>query len=170
MADAEPTIRYTTRAGKPVVEVGGSWTVFSLRGIRQKAGKALQAAGAGEPHRIVDANAVDRLDTAGALEILHLVGGGPDTEVETKDNAHADLFGVVAKNMCVARPEVHVNWFAHWLEEIGRNAVNLYHQGVNLAAFFGEILVVLSMPASSRGASGSTPWCARCTKSGSGRW
>ena len=35
------------RSGKPVVEVGGSWTVFSVRGIRQKAEKALQAAGAG---------------------------------------------------------------------------------------------------------------------------
>ncbi|MBV8187112.1 MAG: ABC transporter permease, partial [Alphaproteobacteria bacterium] len=44
--------------------------------------------------------------------------------------------------MCVARPEQRVNWFAHWLEEIGRNAVNLYGQGVSLAAFFGEILVV----------------------------
>ena len=45
MAEAEPTIRYTARAGKPVVEVGGAWTVFSLRGIRQKAARALQAAG-----------------------------------------------------------------------------------------------------------------------------
>ena len=142
MADAEPTIRYTTRAGKPVVEVGGTWTVFSLRGIRQKAARALQAAPGASGHRVIDANGIERLDTAGALEILHLVGGGPDTEVETKDKAHADLFGVVAKNICLARPEVHVNWFAHWLEEIGRNTVNLYHQGVNLAAFFGEILVV----------------------------
>ena len=142
MAEAEPTIRYTMRGGKPVVEVGGSWTVFSLHGIRQKAGKALQAAGGGEQHRIVDANGVERLDTAGALEILRLVGGGPDAEVETKDKAHADLFEVVAKNICVARPEVHVNWFAHWLEEVGRNVVEIYHQLVNLCAFFGEILVV----------------------------
>jgi phospholipid/cholesterol/gamma-HCH transport system permease protein len=143
MADAEPTIHYTMRAGKPVVEVGGSWTVFSLRGIRQKAAKALHAAGAAGQQRMVDANAVERLDTAGALEILQLAGGGPDTEVETKDKAHGELFGVVARNMCVARPERHVNWFAHWLEEIGRNTVNLYRQGVNLAAFFGEIMVVV---------------------------
>ena len=47
MADPEPTIRYTERAGKPVVEVGGTWTVFSVRGIRKKAEKALQAAGNG---------------------------------------------------------------------------------------------------------------------------
>ena len=44
--------------------------------------------------------------------------------------------------MCEAPPEQHVNWFAHWLEEVGRNTVNLYHQGVNLCEFFGEILFV----------------------------
>jgi phospholipid/cholesterol/gamma-HCH transport system permease protein len=142
MAEAEPTIRYTTQAGKPVVEVGGAWTVFSLRGIRKKAGKALQAAGAAGARRVVDATHVERLDTAGALEILQLAGGGPDAEVKTSEKAHADLFDVVQKNMCVAPPERHVNWLAHWLEEIGHNTVNLYRQGVNLSAFFGEVLVV----------------------------
>src|SRR5437870_358572 len=105
MADAEPTIRYTTRAGKAVVEVGGSWTVFSLRGIRRTAARALQSAGTAAARGAIDANAVERLDTAGALEILQLVGAGPDTVVETSDKAHADLFGLVAKNMCTARPE-----------------------------------------------------------------
>jgi phospholipid/cholesterol/gamma-HCH transport system permease protein len=142
MAEAEPTIRYTTQAGKPVVEVGGAWTVFSLRGIRKKAGRALQAAGAAGARRVVDATHVERLDTAGALEILQLAGGGPDAEVKTSEKAHADLFDVVQKNMCVAPPERHVNWLAHWLEEIGHNTVNLYRQGVNLSAFFGEVLVV----------------------------
>src|SRR6266545_2014847 len=101
MADAQPTIRYTQRAGKPVIEVAGTWTVFSLRGIRRMAEKALQAAGAG----------------------------------------NADLFKVVQDNMCEAPPERHPSWLAHWLEEIGRNTIHLYEQGVNLASFFGEILV-----------------------------
>src|SRR5437762_734046 len=144
MADAEPTIRYTVDAGKPVVEVGGTWTVFSLRGIRRKAEKALQSAGTAKAARVVDASGVKRLDTAGALEILELAGGGPDSEIKTADKAHADLFEVVKKNMCEAPPEQHVNWLAHWLEEVGRNTVNLYHQGVNLAAFFGEIGVLLT--------------------------
>ena len=142
MADAEPTIHYTTRAGKPVVEVGGAWTVFSLRGIRQKAEKALQSAGTGKAQRLVDASGVERLDTAGALEILELAGGGPGAEIKTAEKAHAELFEVVQKNMCEAMPEQHVNWFAHWLEEVGRNTVNLYHQGINLCEFFGEILFV----------------------------
>ena len=105
MADAEPTIRYTVSAGKPVVEVGGTWTVFSLRGIRRKAEKALQAAGTAKAARLVDASAVERLDTAGALEILELAGGGADSEIKTADKAHADLFEVVKKNMCEAPPE-----------------------------------------------------------------
>ena len=93
--------------------------------------------------RIVDAKRRRARSTPpGALEILQLAGGGPDAEVETGDKAHADLFEVVQKNMCEAPPERHVNWFAHWLEEIGRNTVDLYKQIVNLCAFFGEILVV----------------------------
>ena len=40
------------------------------------------------------------------------------------------------------RPSSTSNWFAHWLEEVGRNTVDLYQQGINLCAFFGEILVV----------------------------
>jgi phospholipid/cholesterol/gamma-HCH transport system permease protein len=142
MADAEPTIRYTVRAGKPVVEVGGAWTVFSLRGIRQKAEKALQAAGTAKAARVVDASAVERLDTAGALEVLQLAGGGPDSEIKTADKAHADLFEVVRKNMCEAPPERQVDWLGHWLEEIGRSTIDVYHQVINLCAFFGEILVV----------------------------
>jgi phospholipid/cholesterol/gamma-HCH transport system permease protein len=140
MADAQPTIRYTQRAGKPVIEVAGTWTVFSLRGIRRTAEKALQAAGAGKANRIVDAKKVERLDTAGALEIL-LLAGGPDAQIETAEKAHADLFKVVQDNMCEAPAERHPSWIAHWLEEIGRNTVHLYEQGVNLASFFGEILV-----------------------------
>ena len=140
MADAQPTIRYTQSAGKPVIEVAGTWTVFSLRGIRRTAEKALQAAGAGKANRIVDAKKVERLDTAGALEIL-LLAGGPDAHIETAEKAHADLFKVVQDNMCEAPAERHPSWIAHWLEEIGRNTVHLYEQGVNLASFFGEILV-----------------------------
>ena len=142
MSDAEPTIRYTIHAGKPVVEIGGNWTVFSLRGVRQKAARALEAAGTTRTARAVDASEVSRLDTAGALEILLLSGGGPDTEVKTREKGHADLFEVVQKNMGESMPERHMDWLSHWLEEVGRNAVDLYRQALSLLAFFGEILVV----------------------------
>ncbi len=142
MAEAEPTIRYTERAGKPVVEVGGTWTVFSVRGIRKKAEKALQAAGAGaKGQRTVDATGLERVDTAGALEILELAGG--EAEVETKNDEQAALFKIVRENMCEAHPAHHVNGLVHWLDEIGRSSVDFYKQVINLCAFFGEILVVV---------------------------
>src|SRR5207248_10529884 len=119
----EPTAGGREDAGKPVVEVGGTWTEFSLRGIRRKAENALQSAGTAKAARVVDASGVKRLDTAGALEILELAGGGPDSEIKTADKAHADLFEVVKKDMCEAPPEQHVNWLAHWLEAVGRNTV-----------------------------------------------
>ena len=142
MPDAEPTIRYTIHAGKPVVEIGGNWTVLSLRGVRQKAARALEAAGTARAARVVDASGIGRLDTAGALAILLLAGGGPDTEVKTREKGHADLFEVVQKNMGESMPERHMDWLSHWLEEVGRNAVDLYRQALSLLAFFGEILVV----------------------------
>ena len=144
MAQAEPTIRYTERAGKPVVEVGGTWTVFSVRGIRKKAEKALQSAGAGAKGQpAVDATALERVDTAGALEILEIAGCGPESEVETRNQAQADLFKVVRENMCDAHPDRRVNWLAQWLEEIGRGTIDFYKQILNLCAFFGEILIVV---------------------------
>ena len=73
MAAVEPTIRYTMRAGKPVVEVAGTWTVFSLRGIRRTAEKALQAAGAGKAAaRIVDHGPDPHLDAGVAARRHHI--------------------------------------------------------------------------------------------------
>ena len=144
MAEAEPTIRYMERAGKPVVQVGGTWTVFSIRGIRKKAESALAAAGTrSKGRRAVDATGLERVDTAGALEILEIAGGGPDAEVETRNEAQAALFKVVRENMCQAHPDRKVNWLAHWLEEIGHGTIDFYKQVLSLCAFFGEILVVV---------------------------
>ncbi|WP_422012754.1 MlaE family ABC transporter permease [Reyranella sp.] len=143
MAEAEPTIRYTERAGKPVMEVGGTWTVFSVRGIRKKAESALAGAGLRSKDRpAIDATGVGRVDTAGALEILEISGCGPDAEVQTRNEAQAALFKVVRENMCQAPPDRRVNWLAHWLDEIGHGTIDFYKQVLNLCAFFGEILVV----------------------------
>ncbi len=140
MADAEPTIRYTQRAGKPVVEVAGTWTVFSLQDIHRKAQAALRASGAARAASLIDARQVQRLDTAGALEILKLCGD-KGAQVETDNKSQADLFRVVQANMVVAPPPRREEWVAQWLEEVGRNAVHFYEQVINLCSFFGEILV-----------------------------
>lgn len=141
MADAAPTLRYAERAGTPVLEVGGSWTVFSIRSL-----KRAQPRGAPVRRAVqaVDASKVERLDTAGVLEILHLAGAGAETPVTTHEKAHADLFRVVQANISAASPERHVNWIAHWLDEVGHSLVDLYGQLVAFCAFFGEILVILA--------------------------
>lgn len=144
MAEAEPTLRYVERGGSSVLEVGGNWTVFSMVGLRTAIGKARRSADGGSRAAAnrIDATQVQRLDTAGALEILQLAGGRPDTEVQTAEQQHAELFRVVRANMCVPPKPKHVDWLTHWLEELGRDLVGLGNQTVALCAFIGEIIVV----------------------------
>lgn len=143
MAEPHPTIRYVERGGTSVLEVGGSWTVFSLRGFTQRLDKARRAGhgGARQQAGVVDATHLKRLDTAGALEILQLAGG-PEAEVQTAEPVHADLFKVVKDNMCVPAKPRHVDFLTHWLEELGRDLIGLGKQIANLCAFVGEIIVV----------------------------
>jgi len=143
MADAEPTLRDTERAGQPVLEASGSWTVFSIRRVQRPAKRAERAAGTRRPSEVpeIDASKVERLDTAGALEILMLAGGGPDTKVTTQEGAHADLFRLVQANMRTPELEQPVNWLEHALERIGHSWVETALHAVNLCEFFGEVLV-----------------------------
>jgi phospholipid/cholesterol/gamma-HCH transport system permease protein len=143
MAEPHPTLRYVERGGASVLEVGGTWTVFSLHALRQNLEKARRAtSGGGQSARRVDATKVQRLDTAGALEILQLAGGA-GAEVEAAEQGHADLFKVVKDNMCVPTPPRQVDFLAHWLDELGRDLVDLGKQIVSLCAFIGEIIVIL---------------------------
>jgi phospholipid/cholesterol/gamma-HCH transport system permease protein len=138
MVEAEPTIRYAERAGMPVLEVGGAWTVFSVRGLRRKFGATRRAGSA----RVIDASGVKQLDTAGVLEILHFAGGGKDAEVKTDDRNHAALFEVVRTNAAALPPERHPKWIVDWLGGAGHSFINIYRQGLSLCAFSGEVLVV----------------------------
>src|SRR5262249_32736198 len=97
MAESQPTSRYGGRSGTPELEGGGAWTVFSMHGLARQAEQARRVARSRGP-RMVDASAVKRLDTAGALEILQLAGAAADTEVRTDDQHHAALFKVVQAN------------------------------------------------------------------------
>ena len=141
MAEPHPTIRYVERSGTPVLEVGGTWTVFSMRGLGREVAQARRAA-RGRGPRLVDASAVKRLDTAGALEILQLAGAAAETEVRTDDQHHAALFKVVQSNMKAAPPARRENWLLHLFDEVGHDLVDLLRQIVHLCAFSGEILVI----------------------------
>jgi phospholipid/cholesterol/gamma-HCH transport system permease protein len=142
MAEPNPTIRYVERGGTSVLEVGGTWTVMSLHSLRQRHDKAAGAArGGGKPTGVVDATHLERLDTTGALEILQLAGG-PQAEVQTSEQSHAELFKVVKDNMQEPPKPRHVDFLTHWLEELGRDLIDLGRQITNLCAFVGEIIVV----------------------------
>ena len=143
MAETDPTLRFVDRGGASVLEVGGTWTAFTLHGVRQRLDKARHATPGGSakgPHA-VDATKVKRLDTTGALEILQLAGGS-DAAIETAEKDHAELFEVVKANMVEASPPRHVDFLSHWLDELGHDLVDLGGQLVNLCAFVGEIIVV----------------------------
>lgn len=142
MADAEPTVRYTERAGQPVLEASGTWTVFSIRNVRRRAERARgarRARGVSE----VDASKVERLDTAGALEILSLGDAGPQTKVTAQEGAHADLFKLVQANMRKPVAERPERWIEHALERIGHSWIDAALNAANLCEFFGEVMVTL---------------------------
>jgi len=141
-APRQPTLHHAERDGKSVLEVAGTWTVFSIRGL----GKRLRLpSGGGRPVQMIDARGVRRLDSAGVLEILRLAGDGPDVEIETSTPGHADLFKVVRDGSReTPHPHVDINWIAHWLDEVGRSLVDASRQVLALCAFLGEILVIFA--------------------------
>ena len=143
MADAQPTIRLTDRKCVSVLVAGGAWTVFSLRGVSRQI-ETLRKGGKMRAVRQVDASGVSKIDTAGALELLTIAGADGPADITTRDQLQADLFAVVKANMRGAAKERRVNWFAHWLEEIGLDVVHFGQQLVALCAFFGEIIVVFA--------------------------
>jgi phospholipid/cholesterol/gamma-HCH transport system permease protein len=138
---AHPSVRHVDRDGTSILEVGGNWTVFTIRWLRRRLRQHPEVR---KPVGAIDATHVRRLDTAGVLEILHLASGEPDIEVKTRDQRHADLFKVVRDNLSEAPPHAYVNWVAHWLDEVGQSLIHIYAQIVALCAFFGETLVILA--------------------------
>ncbi len=130
-------MRYADQGGTSVLEVSGTWTVFSIRALkgRKKAARATA--------RTIDASKVDRLDTAGVIEILDLAGGGKDTQVKTGDDKHAELFKVVQSNLAEEKtPAHHVNWIVHWLDEAGHSFIHVGRQLIDMCEFLGEIIFV----------------------------
>jgi hypothetical protein len=63
MAEADPTLRYIQRGGASVLEVGGTWTVFSMKGLRSKVDKARRATRGGSvaAAALVDAKHVEQI-------------------------------------------------------------------------------------------------------------
>jgi phospholipid/cholesterol/gamma-HCH transport system permease protein len=138
---SRPTLHRVERDGKAVLEVGGTWTVFSLRTLRRR--KADRTSGGRQAVQVIDATHIRRLDTAGVLEILWL-GDNVEAEVKTRDQRHAALFEAVKANRCAPPPHIDVNWIEHWLHDAGASLIDIVLQIVALCAFFGEVLVIFA--------------------------
>jgi phospholipid/cholesterol/gamma-HCH transport system permease protein len=130
-------MRYADRGGTSVLEVAGTWTVFSIRALQAKKKPSRATASA------IDASKVDRLDTAGVIEILDLAGGSKDTEVKTDNEHHAALFKVVQANLADKKtPEDRIDWIVHWLDDVGHSLIHVGRQILDMCEFFGEIIVL----------------------------
>src|SRR5476649_2011105 len=114
---SRPTLHRVERDGKAVLEIGGTWTVFSLRNLRRQ--KAFQTATRQQGAQIIDATHISSLDTAGVLEIMRLAGNDAKVEIKTRDKNHAALFEVVQKNRGTPPPHTDVNWIEHWFHDVG---------------------------------------------------
>ena len=118
--------------------------MFSVRGIRKKAEKALQAAGAGaKGQRTVDATGLERVDTAGALEILELAGEDPMPR-SRPGTRHRPPCSRSSARTCATptRRITSTGWCTGWRRSAA-GTIDFYKQMLNLCAFFGEILVVV---------------------------
>jgi phospholipid/cholesterol/gamma-HCH transport system permease protein len=129
------------RDGRVVLEAGGAWTVFSVANLRRMADPA--------PGRhsvaAIRISAIDRLDTAGALELIRLSRRFAGAAIEGGRPEHLALIELVARGAIgpLPRPDT-MGWFTHWLYELGETVMEFFEQTARLLAFFGEVLVVFS--------------------------
>ena len=139
-ADAAAWCRTVERAGQPVIEAGGRWTVFNLRDALPDLAGCLR--GRAKP-KSIDVSALEALDTAGALELLRFARKGGNLTIEGAKQTHADLLNLVAKGMVepVVPRERHI--LIEILDDTGRSAVHGIEQLARLLAFSGEVAVVM---------------------------
>ena len=144
MAEPIPPSAMSSAAARPVLEVGGTWTVFSMKGLRQTARQGpprprrAAACGSddGRRHATSSGSTPRARSRSCSLPAAARDGGqdrgeGPRRAVQGGEGEHAR-----------AAQARHVDWLTHWLEELGRDLVGLGRQIVNLCAFIGEIIVV----------------------------
>lgn len=133
-------LRPADRGGRTILEAGGAWTVFAVAALRrlEHPVEDLQAVAA------IDIAGIDRLDTAGALEIVRLRRHFPDAALEGGRPEQLALIELVDKGASVALPKPQrMSWFAHALYELGETVMHFFEQTARLLAFFGEVLVVM---------------------------
>ncbi|MCW5745769.1 MAG: ABC transporter permease [Alphaproteobacteria bacterium] len=133
-------LRPVDRGGRVVLEAGGAWTVFAvaeLSRIKDPTGGRRNVAA-------IDVAGIERLDTAGALELVRLQQRLPDAALEGARPEHRALLDLVAGNVGrgMAKPAA-MSWVTQALYDLGEIVMEFLEQTARLLGFFGEVLVVI---------------------------
>lgn len=124
-----------------ILEAGGTWTVFAVSSLRAMASRA----GARKQAAAIDLGAIDRLDTAGALEIVRLQERFPQASLQNGKPEHLALIDLVARGAAAEVPQPQrMGWVVQSLHELGELVMEFFEQTARLLAFFGEVLVVMA--------------------------
>jgi phospholipid/cholesterol/gamma-HCH transport system permease protein len=132
--------RTVDRAGQPVLEAGGRWTVFNLRALLPQLTAATRSR---KQPTAIDASALELLDTAGALELLRLSREAGNLAIEGAKPKHEEMLKLVAKGIVEPQRPRHHSFILELLEEIGEGAVHVLEQTARLLGFCGEVAVAL---------------------------
>ena len=130
--------------------LSGRWTIAEARRRENQIAEFMdgEAAGGVAGRVVVDVSGLARLDTAGALLVIHLAeklaAAGADVHMEGVQPPHRILLDEVATSLRRERPPLRrVNPFLAWLESVGRVIVEVGRDLVRLTGFLGALVSVL---------------------------
>ncbi len=134
-------LRPVDRDGRVILEAGGTWTVFAVAQLRHIHDPAQGRRNVSA----IDIAGIDRLDTAGALELMRLQRQYADASLEGGTPEHRGLIDLVAKGVVSGLPRPpKMGWLTHALYELGETVMEFFEQTARLLGFFGEVLVVIA--------------------------
>jgi phospholipid/cholesterol/gamma-HCH transport system permease protein len=138
---AQAFLRPVDRDGRVSLEAGGDWTVFTVAQLRRMEDPARGR----RSIAVIRVANVEKLDTAGALELVRLSRRYGGARIEGASAGHLALIELVAKGAGarLTRPPT-MGWFALWLYDLGETAMEFFEQTARLLAFFGEVLIVFA--------------------------
>ncbi len=172
MAEPQPTIRYIEQSGSRCWRSAAPGPSSACAGwpTRLKRPAARRAA-AGRAKRWMRATSSGSIRRA-RIEILQLADAAAgDRGQDDRRKSRRPVQGRAGEHVRRSRPRPeHVNWLVHWLDEVGHESGrSLQARSSICAPSSARSSWSSSRPASIPNASASTPWCARCTRSGSRR-
>jgi phospholipid/cholesterol/gamma-HCH transport system permease protein len=119
-----------------VFALGGNLTIDQIG----KAEKQLRSLLKEQPQNLIlDGAALEALDTAGAMVLTHLGRDLPQLRFQNFSQDHTSLLGLVKKVDPIEPPiPAPPNPFLSFIENIGRNTVDVFMSAKDILGFFGQ--------------------------------